>query len=132
MTSHKSDIQTLAQLVLLLTALQALPAIAVEPPQRFSTTSASNDARSMPKLIIGITIDQLRTDYLDILQSRFGQGGFRRLMQEGSGDAAPTPHILRRPVHRQCNRRILVATRPVEQHTGRRAEACLDADQQSL
>ncbi len=38
----------------------------------------------MPKLIIGITIDQLRTDYLDILQNRFCRGGFRRLMQEGT------------------------------------------------
>ncbi len=38
----------------------------------------------MPRLIIGITIDQLRTDYLDILQNRFSRGGFRRLMHEGT------------------------------------------------
>lgn len=70
--------------MLLLTALNALPANAVEPEQRHPVLSSNTEARTMPKLIIGITIDQLRTDYLDILQSRFGQGGFRRLMQEGT------------------------------------------------
>ena len=53
--------------MVLLTVLQTMPAAAAEP-----------------RLIVGITIDQLRTDYLEILQSRFGQGGFRRLMQEGA------------------------------------------------
>ena len=83
MTTRKNDILTLAQLMLLLTALQALPAAADEP-QRFAAALASgNESSSVPRLVIGITIDQLRTDYLDILWSRFGQGGFRRLMLEG-------------------------------------------------
>ncbi len=84
MNSHKTDIQTLAQLALLLTALQALPAYVVASDQRYPVASvSSSENQTMPRLIIGITIDQLRTDYLDILQNRFGQGGFRRLMQEG-------------------------------------------------
>lgn len=53
--------------MVLLTALNALPAIAAQP-----------------KLIVGITVDQLRTDYLDLLQSRLSAGGLRRLMQEGA------------------------------------------------
>lgn len=69
--------------MMLLTALNTLPAIAVEPEQPNPVVSTDAEARTMPKLIIGITIDQLRTDYLEILQNRFGQGGFRRLMQEG-------------------------------------------------
>lgn len=51
----------------MLAALNALPAVAAQP-----------------RLIVGITVDQLRSDYLDILQSRLSQGGFRRLMQEGA------------------------------------------------
>jgi hypothetical protein len=38
---------------------------------------------AMPKLVIGIAVDQLRTDYLYALQSRFGEDGFRRLLSEG-------------------------------------------------
>ncbi len=37
----------------------------------------------VPKLVVGITIDQLRTDYLQMMQNAFGSRGFRRLMNEG-------------------------------------------------
>lgn len=36
-----------------------------------------------PTLIVGITIDQLRSDYLQLLQSHFGENGFKRLMRDG-------------------------------------------------
>lgn len=36
-----------------------------------------------PKLIIGIAVDQLRTDYVYALQHRLGDGGLRRLFDEG-------------------------------------------------
>ena len=65
---NRLEIPTVAQLVVLLTALNALPAVAVEPT---------------PRLILGITVDQLRSDYLYLLQSRFGEGGFKRLMRDG-------------------------------------------------
>ena len=80
---HKNELQSLTNLVILLTALNALPAVAVEPQSRTSSTNIASERQNMPKLIVGITIDQLRTDYLDILQSRFVQGGFRKLLQEG-------------------------------------------------
>lgn len=38
---------------------------------------------SRPKLVVGIMIDGLREDYLDLLKGYFGEGGFNRLMQEG-------------------------------------------------
>ncbi len=38
---------------------------------------------AMPRLVIGIAVDQLRTDYLYALQSRFGEDGFRKLLSEG-------------------------------------------------
>lgn len=40
-------------------------------------------AETRPKLLVGIMVDQLRTDYLDNLHDMFGAGGFRRLMENG-------------------------------------------------
>lgn len=36
-----------------------------------------------PRLVVGISVDQLRTDYVDYLKSLFGEKGFRLLMQNG-------------------------------------------------
>ena len=36
-----------------------------------------------PRLVVGIVVDQLRTDYLQYLQGLFGESGFKRLMKEG-------------------------------------------------
>lgn len=36
-----------------------------------------------PKLIIGIAVDQLRTDYIKALQSKLGEKGLKKLMNEG-------------------------------------------------
>lgn len=38
---------------------------------------------SAPRLVVNITIDQLRTDYLEHFAPLYGQDGFRRLLQEG-------------------------------------------------
>lgn len=40
--------------------------------------------QSRPKLVVGIMVDQLRTDYLENLQSLFGDKGFRKLMKDGA------------------------------------------------
>src|SRR5262245_1770015 len=37
-----------------------------------------------PRLVVGIVIDQFRYDYLERFGDLFGEGGFRRLMQEGA------------------------------------------------
>ena len=36
-----------------------------------------------PKLVVTLTIDQLRTDYLEAFTSLYGEKGFKRLMKEG-------------------------------------------------
>lgn len=36
-----------------------------------------------PKLVVGIVVDQLRTDYIEYLQNLFGEKGFRKLMKDG-------------------------------------------------
>lgn len=37
-----------------------------------------------PRLVVGIVVDQLRTDYIEYLQSLFGEKGFKRLMHDGA------------------------------------------------
>ena len=62
-------------------------------------------ASSRPKLLVGIMVDQLRTDYIEDLREMLGEGGFRRLMDEGvyftdvdfkvpGGDAASASAII--------------------------------------
>lgn len=51
----------------------------------FSTSMQSQErSADIPKLVVGITIDQLRTDYIDMMQHLFGEGGFKRLIKEGA------------------------------------------------
>lgn len=49
-----------------------------------TTTSATYpQAIARPKLVVGMVIDQMRWDYLYRFYSRYGQGGFKRLLHEG-------------------------------------------------
>jgi predicted AlkP superfamily pyrophosphatase or phosphodiesterase len=36
-----------------------------------------------PKLVVGIVVDQMRWDYLYRYYSKYGEGGFKRLLKEG-------------------------------------------------
>ncbi|MCD8183051.1 MAG: alkaline phosphatase family protein [Bacteroides sp.] len=38
---------------------------------------------SAPKLVVTLTIDQLRTDYMEAFSSLYGEKGFKRLLREG-------------------------------------------------
>ena len=42
-----------------------------------------NTSEELPKLVVGIVVDQMRYDYLTRFESKFGEGGFKRLMTEG-------------------------------------------------
>ena len=37
----------------------------------------------VPKLVVTLTIDQLRTDYMEAFSSLYGEKGFKRLIREG-------------------------------------------------
>ncbi|NDW13247.1 alkaline phosphatase family protein [Bacteroides sp. 214] len=39
--------------------------------------------QSTPRVVVGLTIDQLRSDYLDAFSDLFGEKGFKRLQREG-------------------------------------------------
>jgi len=50
----------------------------------FTTDAAAQDTtRTVPRLVINITIDQLRSDYLEAFSPLYGKGGFKRLLTEG-------------------------------------------------
>ena len=36
-----------------------------------------------PKLVVTLTVDQLRTDYMEAFSSLYGEQGFKRLLREG-------------------------------------------------
>ena len=64
----------------------------------FSLTAlvAQTNAPSTPKLVVAITIDQLRGDYLNMFKGTFGENGFKRLLNEGlvySGVSYDFPNI---------------------------------------
>lgn len=48
-----------------------------------TSIQAQTTLSETPKLVIGITIDQLRGDYLNLFQSSFTERGFKRLLNEG-------------------------------------------------
>lgn len=58
--------------------LTLLSALAVAAPCTGETI------RTAPRLVVNITIDQLRTDYLEAFAPLYTEGGFRRLMEGGT------------------------------------------------
>ncbi|WP_111685556.1 alkaline phosphatase PafA [Winogradskyella tangerina] len=46
-------------------------------------TQDQSNSNLKPKLVVGIVVDQMRYDYLTRFESKFGEGGFKRMMREG-------------------------------------------------
>lgn len=46
-------------------------------------TSESNTAADEPKLVVGIVVDQLRYSYIPLYWNKFGDDGFKRLINQG-------------------------------------------------
>lgn len=44
---------------------------------------AHDEPAGRPRLVVGIVVDQLRTDYIEYLQNYFSERGFKRLMKDG-------------------------------------------------
>ncbi len=72
-TSRKASMARLPLLVSLLTAMTVLSA-----PEAMGTT-----ANGVPRVVVSILVDQLRTDYLNAFMPLYGQEGFVRLLNEG-------------------------------------------------
>lgn len=48
-----------------------------------ASQAQQKDAYTHPKLVVGIVVDQMRYEYLPRFWNRFGEGGFKRLVNEG-------------------------------------------------
>ncbi|WP_370391835.1 alkaline phosphatase PafA [uncultured Winogradskyella sp.] len=46
-------------------------------------TDTNTDKKVKPKLVVGIVVDQMRYDYLTRFYHRYGEGGFKRMVNEG-------------------------------------------------
>ena len=67
----------------LTTVLMTLLGILVVSGQRKSKGEDSADLKTNPKLVVGIIVDQMRYDYLTRFWDDYGDGGFKRLVNEG-------------------------------------------------
>lgn len=63
-------------MIRIITSLVAVFAVA--------TVQSQTSPKEAPKMFIGITIDQLRGDYLEFFRHTFGEKGFNRLLSEGT------------------------------------------------
>jgi len=72
---HNAQLASLSRLPLLLSLLTAMTALSV-PTARAAETG-------VPRVVVSILVDQLRSDYLNAFLPLYGQEGFVRLLQEG-------------------------------------------------
>lgn len=49
----------------------------------FFITLSALAQNQRPKLVVGIVVDQMRYDYLTRFESKYGEGGFKRMIREG-------------------------------------------------
>ncbi len=59
------------------------PRIPAKAAEQKSERKATTNFGEHPKLVVGITVDQMRMDYLYRYWDDFGSGGFKRLIQQG-------------------------------------------------
>lgn len=67
----------LSSLLLFLTSCKSQEVVSNEVSEHLTIN------KSKPKLVIGIVVDQMRYDYLIRFRDKYGEGGFKRLMNEG-------------------------------------------------
>ena len=48
-----------------------------------SSNTNSTNINTQPKLVVGIVVDQMRYDYLTRFYNKYGEGGFKRMINEG-------------------------------------------------
>jgi predicted AlkP superfamily pyrophosphatase or phosphodiesterase len=68
---------------ILFIALLCLSGISLNAQQAKLTSPVKNSDVPRPKLVVGIMVDQMRWDYLYRFYERYGNGGFKRMLNEG-------------------------------------------------
>lgn len=64
-------------------AFLILSSISLNAQQNKSTNQVKSSELPRPKLVVGIMVDQMRWDYLYRFYERYGNGGFKRMLNEG-------------------------------------------------
>lgn len=67
----------------LLISVLTISTLSVSAQQKKSVPSVQSPALPSPKLMVGIMVDQMRWDYLYRFYERYGNGGFKRMLNEG-------------------------------------------------
>lgn len=68
---------------ILFTAVLSLLFFTATFAQNQNNSTTDNDVFVRPRLVVGIVVDQMRFDYLTRFYDRYGEGGFKRLMNSG-------------------------------------------------
>ncbi|WP_395810486.1 alkaline phosphatase family protein, partial [Daejeonella sp.] len=68
---------------ILLISLLCLSGISLNAQQVKSISPSKSSDIPRPKLVVGIMVDQMRWDYLYRFYERYGNGGFKRMLNEG-------------------------------------------------
>jgi predicted AlkP superfamily pyrophosphatase or phosphodiesterase len=68
---------------ILFITLLCFSGISLNAQQAKSTSPAKSSDVPRPKLVVGIMVDQMRWDYLYRFYERYGNGGFKRMLNEG-------------------------------------------------
>ena len=69
--------------ILITACLFILSVFNLTAQQKLKNTPESNNGIERPKLVVGLVVDQMRWDYLYRYFNRYGNGGFKRLLQQG-------------------------------------------------
>lgn len=73
----------LKSLLLIFALVIASGEVSAQKKSKIKKQVKNTEIRSAPKLVIGIVVDQMRYDYLTRFWNHYGQGGFKRMVNEG-------------------------------------------------
>jgi predicted AlkP superfamily pyrophosphatase or phosphodiesterase len=94
-------------LFIIVSSLFSIPSSAAWQKRR--TATAPGSAKKV-RLVVGIVIDQFRYDYLTRFEDQFGEGGFRRLLNDGAVFA--NAHYIHTPTYTACGHATLMSGAP--------------------
>ena len=68
----------------------------------------------VPQLVVGITVDQMRSDYIYALQQLFGEKGFKRVMRNVDTNKARAERVASVPLPMNCSSRNMLLSERVK------------------
>lgn len=78
------DLVTMNKIISLIVSVIMFSSCAAQEKNRTSKEKiTSTELNEGPKLVVGIVVDQMRYDYLTRFDTKFSEGGFKRMISEG-------------------------------------------------